>query len=911
MLTIVKKNDSYDAITYQLENEDNSTVDLTGASVNFVMGKKNKLITNAKATVTSATSGIVSYQLTQLDTLVSGTFLAEFVVTFANGTVKTYPSNGYITVDVEQNLDTSQANVVVDMIAEKQGDFTSKLNSILQQAGNINMSAMNEYSWTATEGQLIFIFPSSVNYTPSTKWFQVSVGNIPVDNTLVNRSYDNQFALNIDSSNIKAGMTVRAMWVEPVTPVVPTSYKIIPQQNLPPVDAGEGDLWFDTSDNSYQGTVFDDLNTRVTNNATALADRAKLITGIVRATDLGFVGDGATNNVPFLTAIQNNTIVQFPNGTFYFNNTVVTNLTLQNVVLLGSANTIFKFNSDKQFLKFATCKNIIIKNIQFLDSVYTDNVYFQQVAMLAPTTNTNTNITATITGNTVTLTNNGSTAQGVEQMYVHTVNLDSTKEYTIELFDGLFSGNAYDHINIKRYYTDSTTAEDILNLQISTNGHQGQWRWLANYIPIGVTKIDLEFYYMYPFNTSPAPTINIDLSKIKLYQATKPLPDSIDDFCIKFDNSEDILIEGNTFTGIQHTLISNTGVNKNVDYVKNKFINCFNSNIDLSNVRNGYAYKNQIYRNLLTSDGQDVFYTKCSTRGFSVSFSDNIELLNNYVEGCYFGSEAHITTNLHSFGNKFKNTHWGHSWVTNTTGRINNEKFEFRYGWRHCCELAGSVLVDVSDLDIKGDSFQSFCFSLTDNKGGTITIENINVDKTFGFLQFHQDGFTIKKVKINELHAVGILLLPSGAYNPTPTRLRLYDLDWTMSPNFTTVSSGYIFTYLSLSPASSGYIDKVTVKDSVFSGASPRNNMTIYSKKVFFDGVQMKDTTTYRSEIKVDATVIDGLTVIRNSHLTKLTFTADYTATAKVIINNNVLTTCTLPATAIKQNNIIDGTWTA
>jgi hypothetical protein len=270
MLTIVKKNDSYDAITYQLENEDNSTVDLTGASVNFVMGKKNKLITNAKATVTSATSGIVSYQLTPLDTLVSGTFLAEFVVTFANGTTKTYPSNGYITVDVEQNLDTSQANVVVDMIAEKQGDFTSKLNSILLQAGNINMSAMNEYSWTATEGQLVFTFPSSINYTPSTKWFQVSVGNVPVDNTLVNRSYDNQFALNIDSSNIKAGMTVRAMWVEPITPVVPNSYKIIPQQDLPPVDAGEGDLWFDTSDNTYQGTVFDSLNSQLADNTSKI-----------------------------------------------------------------------------------------------------------------------------------------------------------------------------------------------------------------------------------------------------------------------------------------------------------------------------------------------------------------------------------------------------------------------------------------------------------------------------------------------------------------------------------------------------------------------------------------------------------------------------------------------------------------
>jgi parallel beta-helix repeat protein len=318
MLTIVKKNDSYDAITYQLENEDNSTVDLTGASVNFVMGKKNKLITNAKATVTSATSGIVSYQLTQLDTLVSGTFLAEFVVTFANGTTKTYPSNGYITVDVEQNLDTSQANVVVDMIAEKQGDFTSKLNSILQQAGNINMSAMNEYSWTATEGQLIFIFPSSVNYTPSTKWFQVSVGNVPVDNTLVNRSYDNQFALNIDSSNIKAGMTVRAMWVEPITPVVPTSYKIIPQQDLPPVDAGEGDLWFDTSDNTYQGTIFDALNTQLAEKAKQ-SDLVYINVKNPPAPLLGAKGDGITDDT---TAINNifanstNRYFYFPTGTY-------------------------------------------------------------------------------------------------------------------------------------------------------------------------------------------------------------------------------------------------------------------------------------------------------------------------------------------------------------------------------------------------------------------------------------------------------------------------------------------------------------------------------------------------------------------------------------------------------------------
>jgi hypothetical protein len=219
MLTILKKNDTHDSIEYQITNDDGSVVNLTGATVNFVMGKKNKLITNAPATITAANDGIVEYQLTSTDTLVSGTFLAEFVVTFSNGTQKTFPSNGYITVTVEQNLDTNQANVVLDMIAEKQGDFTSKLNSILLQAGNINMSAMNEYTWTATEGQLIYTFPSGSNYSNSTKWFQVSVGNVPVANSLVNRSYTNQFALIIDPTYIQAGMEVRAMWVEPIVPI--------------------------------------------------------------------------------------------------------------------------------------------------------------------------------------------------------------------------------------------------------------------------------------------------------------------------------------------------------------------------------------------------------------------------------------------------------------------------------------------------------------------------------------------------------------------------------------------------------------------------------------------------------------------------------------------------------------------
>jgi hypothetical protein len=308
MLTIVKKNDSYDAITYQLENEDNSTVDLTGASVNFVMGKKNKLITNAKATVTSATSGIVSYQLTPSDTLVSGTFLAEFVVTFANGTTKTYPSNGYITVDVEQNLDTSQNNVVLDMIATKQGDFEAKLDSILKQGTGTQVSAMNEYTWTATSGQTIFVFPTNAKYDPSAKWFQVSVGNVPIANELINRASSSQFSLVVDPSLIVAGMTVHAMWVEPIVPITGghhSTHEINGQDEINIANL-----------RNYQELV-----------ATPLADKASKADLQKRGIDVtqppapltSVKLDGVTDDGPAIQAImsyciQNGRSVYFPNG---------------------------------------------------------------------------------------------------------------------------------------------------------------------------------------------------------------------------------------------------------------------------------------------------------------------------------------------------------------------------------------------------------------------------------------------------------------------------------------------------------------------------------------------------------------------------------------------------------------------
>jgi hypothetical protein len=207
------------------------------------------------------------------------------------------------------------------MIAEKQGDFTAKLSSILQQAGNINMSAINEYTWISTDSQVSYSFPITSTYSSNAKWLRVYVGGVPVDTSLVNNNFDSKFELLIDPVSIKAGTTVLAQWIEPIAPIVPTSYKVIPQQATPPADAEEGDLWFDTTDNTYQGTIFSGLNTDLQQRG-------------INVKVLGAKGDGVTDDTVIIqNAINTYDKIYIPDGTY-----LVTNLTVpSNKVIIGQS----------------------------------------------------------------------------------------------------------------------------------------------------------------------------------------------------------------------------------------------------------------------------------------------------------------------------------------------------------------------------------------------------------------------------------------------------------------------------------------------------------------------------------------------------------------------------------------------
>lgn len=129
----LKRNDTKDTIGYSITNADGTPVNLTGATVRFIMGKGKTLLTNAVATIVNAASGSVEYTLTEEDTLVAGKFNAEFEVTFSDGKVKTFPNDAYIAVTIHANIDNDQSTYIEDQIAFRVSDIQILKNSIQAQ----------------------------------------------------------------------------------------------------------------------------------------------------------------------------------------------------------------------------------------------------------------------------------------------------------------------------------------------------------------------------------------------------------------------------------------------------------------------------------------------------------------------------------------------------------------------------------------------------------------------------------------------------------------------------------------------------------------------------------------------------------------------------------------------------------
>jgi hypothetical protein len=107
MAFYIKQNDTSPSIRATLKDGDEVPIDLTGATVRFHMrsigGSSAKV--DADATVVlPATAGIVQYDWDNGDTDTVGTYQAEFEVTLAGGAVETFPNNGYITIEIKDDI---------------------------------------------------------------------------------------------------------------------------------------------------------------------------------------------------------------------------------------------------------------------------------------------------------------------------------------------------------------------------------------------------------------------------------------------------------------------------------------------------------------------------------------------------------------------------------------------------------------------------------------------------------------------------------------------------------------------------------------------------------------------------------------------------------------------------------------
>lgn len=101
-----KQGDTAPAIAEQLFDGLGVAVNLTGATVKFMMwGQGDAAIkVNAAATITDAALGKVSYTPIAADTNTSGDYLVEWQVTFGGGAVETFPNSDWQKVRVKDDI---------------------------------------------------------------------------------------------------------------------------------------------------------------------------------------------------------------------------------------------------------------------------------------------------------------------------------------------------------------------------------------------------------------------------------------------------------------------------------------------------------------------------------------------------------------------------------------------------------------------------------------------------------------------------------------------------------------------------------------------------------------------------------------------------------------------------------------
>lgn len=101
----IKQNDTSPPLRAQLNDGDDLPIVLTGSSVRFHMRTlAGVTVVDAAAAIITPTNGIVQYNWQAADTAAVNSYQAEFEVTYSDGTIETFPNNGYIRVEIIDDI---------------------------------------------------------------------------------------------------------------------------------------------------------------------------------------------------------------------------------------------------------------------------------------------------------------------------------------------------------------------------------------------------------------------------------------------------------------------------------------------------------------------------------------------------------------------------------------------------------------------------------------------------------------------------------------------------------------------------------------------------------------------------------------------------------------------------------------
>lgn len=103
MAILMKTGDTAPPVRATLLDAAGERVDLSGASVRFILATSTQprtVVVDAAAEVTQVgdddTKGTVVYEWAEDDTATAGSYVVEFEVTYADATVQTFPTQGYL-----------------------------------------------------------------------------------------------------------------------------------------------------------------------------------------------------------------------------------------------------------------------------------------------------------------------------------------------------------------------------------------------------------------------------------------------------------------------------------------------------------------------------------------------------------------------------------------------------------------------------------------------------------------------------------------------------------------------------------------------------------------------------------------------------------------------------------------------